>query len=361
LLKITQNRPGPRDHLAAVRQTAVMSSASAASGVSVVIPCYRSARTLPLLVERIHAVLPTVTTAYEVILVVDGSPDDTWEVARELVERHDAVRALLLARNYGQHNALVAGIRWAHHEVVVTMDDDLQHPPEEIPKLLGALRPGVDIVYGVPNSGTHGPIRDLASKSLKIVLSGRFGGENGREISAFRAFRSFLSESLDKVGPQCTQIDIAFSWATTRIAAVRVGMQGRLLGRSNYSPSMLVRHAIGVFVGYSTLPLRLVTYVGLLTGAFGLVLFLIFLWTYWSGDGSIKGFTSIASMVSLFAAAQMIALGIIGEYLGRIHVERMGRPMYIVRERHERAARHRMPPQIAVTAVTAPSAGRPGV
>ncbi|GAA4195785.1 glycosyltransferase family 2 protein [Microbispora amethystogenes] len=308
------------------------------TNVSVVIPCYRSARTLPALVERLLAVLPTAADLFEVVLVVDGSPDDTWEVAQGLAERHGSVRAVLLARNYGQHNALVAGIRCARYEVMVTMDDDLQHPPEEIPRLLTGLEPGLDIVYGVPTGGTHGRIRDFASKSLKCGLSGRFGAENGGDISAFRAFRSFLRESLDGVGGPHTQIDIAFSWATTRVGSVQVRMDSRLAGRSNYTPAMLVRHAIGVFVGYSTLPLRLVTYFGLLTGAFGIVLLTVFLWTYWSGDSTVKGFTSTASMIALFASAQMIALGIIGEYLGRIHVERMGRPTYIVRSRAESGA-----------------------
>ncbi|MBE3011315.1 glycosyltransferase family 2 protein [Microbispora sp. NEAU-D428] len=318
------------------------------TSVSVVIPCYRSAQTLPTLVERLLAVLSGAASQSEVVLVVDGSPDNTWEVAQELAERHDAVRALLLARNYGQHNALVAGIRCARHEIVVTMDDDLQHPPEEVPKLLAGLRPDLDIVYGVPATGTHGAIRDLASKSLKTALSGRFGAENGHDISAFRAFRSFLRQALDGVGAPYIQIDIAFSWATTKIGTVRVSMQGRVFGRSNYTLSMLIRHAIGIFVGYSTLPLRLVTYFGLLTGALGLTLLVVFLWTYWFGDGTVKGFTSTASMISLFAAAQMIALGIIGEYLGRIHVERMGRPTYIVRKHCDSGA-SRLEPALDVT------------
>ncbi|GAB2455951.1 glycosyltransferase family 2 protein [Streptosporangium sandarakinum] len=303
--------------------------------VSVVIPCYRSAQTLPALVGRLLAVLPDVASAFEVVLVVDGSPDDTWEAAQELADRHETVRALLLARNYGQHNALVAGIRCVRYDVVVTMDDDLQHPPEEVPRLLAALRPDLDLVYAVPRSGTHGLLRDLASRSLKIGLSGRFGGENSGDICSFRAFRSFLREALDGVTGPYTQIDIAFSWATTRIGTVRVNMEHRSVGHSNYTVPMLVRHAIGVLVAYSSIPLRLVTYCGLLTGALGTVLLAVFLWSYWCGDTTVKGFTSTATMISLFASAQMVALGVIGEYLGRIHAERMGRPTYIIRERSE--------------------------
>ncbi|OPG12440.1 glycosyl transferase [Microbispora sp. GKU 823] len=325
------------------------------------IPCYRSAQTLPTLVERILAVLPTATSLFEVVLVVDGSPDDTWEVAQELVERHDVVRAVLLARNYGQQNALVAGIRSARHEIVVTMDDDLQHSPEEIPKLLAGLGPDLDIVYGVPVAGKHGPLRNLASRSLKAVLGGRFGGEHAQYISAFRAFRAFLRESLDRVEVPHTQVDIAFSWATTRIGAVPVNLQERRVGRSNYTLPMLVRHAIVVLVGYSTVPLRLVTYFGLLTGALGLTLLGVFLWMYWSGASTVAGFTSTASMISLFAAAQMIALGVIGEYLGRIHTERMGRPMYIVRQRCEHGAARLTAAEAAAAPVARPAADDRGV
>jgi glycosyltransferase involved in cell wall biosynthesis len=291
--------------------------------------------TLPALVDRLLTVLPIVASLFEVVLVVDGSPDNTWETAQKLADQHETVRALLLARNYGQHNALVAGIRCARYDIVVTMDDDLQHPPEEIPKLLAGLRPDLDIVYAVPSAGTHGFVRDLASKSLKFGLSGRFGGTKSQDICAFRAFRSFLRESLDGVAGPHTMIDIAFSWATTRVGTVRVNMEHRSIGRSNYTVPMLVRHAVDVMVAYSTIPLRLVTYCGLLTGALGITLLMVFLFRYFSGDSTIKGFTSTASMISLFASAQMVALGIIGEYLGRIHMERMGRPTYIIRERSE--------------------------
>ena len=129
------------------------------SFVSIVVPCYRSAATLPGLTERVDAAMSRSATTYELIFVVDGSPDDTWDVARNLAARSGLVRAIELARNYGQHNALVAGIRAARYDIVVTMDDDLQHPPEEIGKLLDALRDDVDLVYAVPLHEEHGVAR----------------------------------------------------------------------------------------------------------------------------------------------------------------------------------------------------------
>jgi glycosyltransferase involved in cell wall biosynthesis len=143
--------------------------------LSVVIPVYNSAEILPELVDRLEAVLAAVAPSAEVILVNDGSADGSWGEVERLAAGHPRVRGIDLMRNYGQHNALLCGIRLASGERIVTMDDDLQHPPEEIPKLLAALVPGVDVVYGTPEREQHGVFRDLASRLTKEVLKGTMG------------------------------------------------------------------------------------------------------------------------------------------------------------------------------------------
>ena len=300
--------------------------------VSVVIPCYRSAKTLPDLTARLNAVLPTATEAYEVILVVDGSPDDTWEVARGLAVLHDHVRALRLARNYGQSSALIAGIRAAQHEVIVTMDDDLQHPPEEVPKLLAALTDDLDLVYGIAAEEEHGVGRSLASRIVKRGLSGVVGVANATVLSAFRAFRSFLVGGFDQVSGPHVSVDVALSWATTRVGATTVRMDERSVGRSNYTFTSLVKHALNLVMGYSIKPLRLVTIFGGVVGVAGFALFARVLWLYFDQETTVAGFTTVAAMVAIFSAAQMIAIGVLGEYIGRIHTHGMGRPTYVVRE-----------------------------
>ena len=195
--------------------------------MSVVVPCYRSASTLADLVAGLSTVLPTATSAYEVILVVDGSPDDTWEVAPKLAAEHEIVRAIRLARNYGQHNALIAGVRAARHEIVVTMDDDLQHPPDQIPVLLRALTDDLDLVYGVPETEEHGFLRSLASRSVKAGLSAALGIRDAKLMSAFRAFRTFLRDGFDGLHGPHASIDVALSWATTRVGATTVRMADR--------------------------------------------------------------------------------------------------------------------------------------
>ncbi|MEV4524700.1 glycosyltransferase family 2 protein [Streptosporangium sp. NPDC049304] len=302
--------------------------------VSVIIPCYRSARTLPALVDRLMPVLHGLAVRHEVILVVDGSPDDTWETAAELARRVDAVRAIRLSRNYGQHNALVAGIREAAFEVVVTMDDDLQHPPEQIPLLLAALEGDrLDLVYGVPHDEEHGFLRSLASRSVKAAMAGALGIRTARTISAFRALRTHMRDGFEGLSGPHASVDVALSWATTQVGSVGVRMNERDHGRSNYTPRLLVGHAMNMLLGYSTAPLRAASYLGFLVGVIGLLLGGAVLWRFAAGDTTVAGFTTVASMVALFSSAQLVSIGVLGEYIGRIHGNGMGRPTYVVRER----------------------------
>lgn len=303
------------------------------TSVSVVIPCYRSEATLPPLVERLRAVLGPATDAHEVVLVVDGSPDDTWSVARDLADRHAEVRAVRLSRNYGQHNALLAGIATARYDVVVTMDDDLQHRPEEVPRLLAALDDEVELVYGVAVQEEHSWLRSLASRSVKLAMSRGMRIEGARDISAFRAFHTYLRDAFAGVGGPHVALDVALSWATTRAVAVPVTMDQRTVGQSGYTGRTLVAHAVNMVLGYSTAPLRLVIYLGLLCAALGVLLLAVILVQYFSGATTVAGYTTISSLVAIFSGAQLLALGVLGEYVGRIHGSQTGRPAYVVRER----------------------------
>ena len=164
-------------------------------GISVVIPVYRSEAILPELIRRLSEVLPTLAHSYEIILVNDASPDRSWEVICALAEQYRWIRAINLMRNYGQHNALLCGIRATRCSLIVTMDDDLQHPPEEIPKLLAVLDQGYDVVYGRPAQEQHGLMRDLASLTTKLALQNLMGAEIARQVSAFRAFRAEVANA----------------------------------------------------------------------------------------------------------------------------------------------------------------------
>lgn len=308
--------------------------------LSVVVPCYRSRATLAELVDRLHTELPKVATAYEVILVVDGSPDDTYAVARSLERAHsDTVRAVLLRRNYGQHNALLAGLARAQYEVTVTMDDDLQHPPEELSTLLRPLAdPLVDLVYGVATVEEHGFFRSLASRTVKAALSAA-DVPSAKDVSALRAFRTDLRDGFAHVADQFSNIDVLLSWTTTAIERVPVRMEERAEGQSGYTFGKLVRHAMNMVTGYGTLPLRLVSWLGVATSILGFVLLVLTLVRYLLGEIEVAGFTTLASMLALLSGAMMLSIGILGEYLGRLHFRSMQRPTFLVRV----DARHKGP------------------
>lgn len=310
---------------------------------SVVIPCYRSAATLRPLVERLLPVLGELGGGHEVILVVDGSPDDTWSVAAGLAEEHSAVRAVRLSRNYGQHNALLAGIRLARYDCTVTMDDDLQHLPEEVPHLVAALQGDVELVYGAPRVEEHGWLRSMASRSVKFAIGRSANLENVTDISAFRAFHTYLRDAFALLDAPDVNLDVALSWATTRAVSVPVDMDRRREGTSNYTPRMLVRHAVNMVLGYSVAPLRFVIYLGIACGLLGLVLLTVILYQYFADHIQVAGFTTIASMVAIFSSAQMVAIGVLGEYIGRIHGANAGRPTYVVRERSDADAHPDLP------------------
>jgi glycosyltransferase involved in cell wall biosynthesis len=300
--------------------------------VSVVVPCYRSASVLPRLVERLNAVLPDIHPDHEIVLVVD-STDATWDAARALALEFGHVQAIRMARNYGQHNALIAGIRAATGERIITMDDDLQHPPEELPKLVAALTDDLDLVYAVPETEEHGPLRNLTSWGAKNFVMGRtMGIPNADVLGALRIFRTFLRSGFDQVSGPHVSVDIVLSWTTTRVGSVVVRMDRRTEGRSGFTLKSLTTHAINMILGYSTKPLRLVTYLGFCIGVCGLLLTARLIWLYFTGDTKVAGFTTLASLVTIFSSAQLIGIGVLGEYLGRVHAHGMGRPTYVIRE-----------------------------
>lgn len=300
--------------------------------LSVVIPCYQSRETLQTLVTDLQDQLPQHCETYEIILVVDGSPDDTYAVARSLeCQDQEHVRAVLLRRNYGQHNALLAGIARARFEIVVTMDDDLQHRPDQIPALIKPLEdPIVDVVYGVDSSEEHGFWRSLASRSVKRGLAAA-NVPNAQDVSAFRAFRTNLRDGFIHVADTFVSVDVLLSWTTLGVRRVEVGMRKRVEGESAYTLTALIRHSLNMITGYGTFPLRIVSWLGLACSFLGLVLLSVFLWKYVVGSTTVAGFTSTAAMIAIFSGAQMLALGVIGEYLGRLHFRSMQRPMYLVR------------------------------
>jgi undecaprenyl-phosphate 4-deoxy-4-formamido-L-arabinose transferase len=306
--------------------------------ISVVVPAYRSALSLPELARRLEPVLKAAASEYELILVDDGSSDGTWAVIDELSITYDWIRGVRLMRNYGQHNALLCGIRRARHELTITIDDDLQHPPEEIPKLLQELGPDVDVVYGTPSVEQHGLWRDIATQVTKFALQSAMGAKIARKASAFRLFRTQLRDAFATYDAPYVSVDVLLTWATTRFAAIKVRQEARTIGVSNYTFKKLVVHALNMLTGFSSWPLRLASLTGFFFTLVGTVALFYVVGRYLITGGSVPGFPFLASMIAIFSGAQLFALGIIGEYLGRIHARSMQHPTYTVREIAERRA-----------------------
>ncbi len=225
-------------------------------------PAYNSELSLPELVRRLQVVFASAARDYELILIDDGSRDGTWQVIEDLARDNEWVRGVRLRRNYGQFNAVLCGIRLAHHELVVTLDDDLQHPPEEIPKLLEKLSPAMDVVYGSPEQETHGLWRDIASQVTKVALQSAMGAPIARKAGPFRVFRTSIRDAFAGYDGPYVSIDVLLTWGTTRFTAVNVRHAPRTLGTSNYTFRKLVVHALNMITGFSTLPLQISSLIG---------------------------------------------------------------------------------------------------
>ena len=298
--------------------------------VSVVIPVYNSGDSLPLLIERLEPVLSSFGVPYEAILVNDGSRDQSWSRICELAQSRAWMVGINLMRNYGQHNALLCGIRAATGEVIVTLDDDLQNPPEEIGRMLTELDRGFDVVYGTPLQERHGMLRDAASQITKITLQGAMGARTARQVSAFRVFRTRLRAASEHYNGPYPSIDVLLTWATTRFSAIPVQHDVRLTGTSNYTLPRLVLHAFNMITGFSTLPLRIGSLLGFLFAAFGFGVLGLVVGRYLIQGSPVQGFAFLASVTAIFSGVQLFTLGMIGEYLARMHLRMMERPPYVV-------------------------------
>ena len=301
--------------------------------LSVVIPVYRSQQTLRDLHRRIVAALEPIEPAFEIILVEDCGGDDSWHVIECLAAEDARVSGIKLARNYGQHNALLCGIRAAMGEIVVTIDDDLQNPPEEIPRLLAKLTGDLDVVYGTPENETHSFMRNQASKITKLALQSAMGAESASKVSAFRVFRTRLRDAFEAYRSPTVNIDVLLTWGTTRFGALHVRQDERTVGDSGYGFGKLVNHAINMMTGFSVLPLQIASVLGLLFGSLGGLILVYVLWGYFHHGSSVPGFPFLASIIAIFSGVQLFTLGIFGEYLARMHFRSMERPPYTLLHR----------------------------
>jgi len=305
------------------------------SGVSVVVPVFGTGEGLGELARRVGETLGK--TRHEIILVDDGNAPATWRGIEQLARSGPSVRGIRLGRNVGQHAALLAGIESARFEIVVTMDDDLQHPPEEIPALLARLSEEYDVVYGVPERVERGPLRRTASRLARSAFAVGLGIPSAANLTSFRAFRTQVRDGFSRSHGRSVSLDALLAWSTERFAEARVEHHAREFGRSNYGPRRLIRFAFDTATSYSTRPLRLATYLGLSAAMIGTILLAGVFVQLLAGATAPSGFRFLASTVVLFSGVQLLMLGVIGEYLGRMHYRVMDSPPYRVVQTTEQA------------------------
>ena len=262
----------------------------------------------------------------------DGGGDDSWRILGELQSAYpDRIVTIQLMRNYGQHNALMCGFRQARGEVVVTMDDDLQNPPEEVPKLLAAMHSGgFDLVYGRYALKRHSAWRNAGSSLIGGFYRMVFGSRI--RVTSFRAIRRALLQTIFSYDLNFTFVDGLLAWNTERIGEVEVDHRPREAGRSGYGARRLMSMALNLFTNFSLLPLRAVSLAGLFISSVGFLLAIDYLIQALLSRITVPGYASIMIAILILGGTQLLGLGIVGEYLGRLHLNVNRKPQYHVRE-----------------------------
>ena len=297
--------------------------------LSVIIPYFKS----PLIEDLILEILDNTRDFHNTEIIIVDDSGIAWDGSflEKICREVDKVKYIELSKNFGQHNAIMAGISLAKNDYVVTIDDDFQNPPKEIKRLVEYLiQNNLDLVYGSPTNIRQTYVRKIMSKTIRSFLFHVLKVKNVNEISSFRVFkREILDKSLVNISE--ISIDSLLNWATDHIGYVKVDHNPRRLGSSNYNFKKLVSFALNTIISYSVKPLKIATYFGLLIFGIGSALLVLILGKYLLYGINVPGFTTTASLIILFSGTQLIILGVIGEYLARMHLNIMNKPAFVVR------------------------------
>jgi polyisoprenyl-phosphate glycosyltransferase len=299
--------------------------------LSVVIPVYRSQQTLPELHRRVVAAIEPVEPAFEVILVEDCGGDDSWSVVQSLAANDARVRGIKLSRNFGQHAATICGISNARGDWVLTLDDDLEQAPEQIPLLIEKAREGYTVVYGIYGERTHSVWRNFTSELARKLFALAIPSLN-HEYTSFRLVAKGVASKLADFDSPFPFIDGYLSWLTNNYATVVVRHDPRAHAASNYTLRKLLTHTINIFVTFSDLPLRIASWIGLCSAAIGMGWLCFLLLRYFLGGITVSGYASVMAGIIFFGGIQLLILGIFGEYLGRMNFKSSRKPLFLVAE-----------------------------
>lgn len=299
--------------------------------ISVVVPVYNSAQSLRELTERIEKVMQEIVGGrYDIVFVNDGSTDSSWDIISEIALNNNKVIAVNLTRNFGQHNALMCGFSQARGKYIITMDDDLQNPPEEIPKLFKEIQhTGYDVVYGIFSAKQHSKFRNFGSEFIQFVYRKTFN-INVR-ITSFRIMKRDIVQRILSYEKSFTFIDGLISWFTASIGNVHVEHHKRKVGSSGYSLNKLIILALNMMTNFSIVLVQVASLTGVIFAFTGFIFGIYFLCKKIFLGIPVSGFASTIVAITIFSGVQLLTLGILGEYIGRIHINVSKRPQYAIR------------------------------
>ena len=301
---------------------------------SLVIPAYNEAEVLPLLHERLTAVMGGLGEPYEILVVDDGSRDRTPELLAEIATRDEHVKFLSLARNFGHQVALTAGLDHATGQAVITMDADLQHPPELLPELIAKWREGYEIVYTErQDTADAGLVKRLTSRLFYGAINRASATQIPLNAADFRLLDRQVVDSLARLPERARFLRGLIAWVGYRQTVVPFEAPERAAGTTKYTFRKMLRFAVDAVTSFSSLPLRVAGYLGFLTSFAGFGLGAVTIYQkIFVPDRNLPGYTTIVVLILFLGGLQLLSLGIIGEYIAKIYEEVKGRPLYLVRQ-----------------------------
>ena len=300
--------------------------------ISVIVPVYNSEETLVELTDRLEKSLEEMLNgkSYQLVFINDGSADNSWQVIKELACKNGKITAINLTKNFGQHNALMCGFQHAKGKYVVTIDDDLQNPPEEIKKLYDLIRQKHDVVYGQLDDKKHSKFRNLGSETIQFVFRKTFGVNV--KLASFRIVKKEIIDLILSYEKSFTFIDGIIAWHTKDIGSVPVRHDSRKQGRSGYSLQKLIVLSLNMLTNFSIVPVQFVSMIGIIFSLIGFLFGVFFIIKKLVFGINVMGFASLIVVVTIFSGVQLLSLGMIGEYIGRMHINISNRPQFAIRE-----------------------------
>jgi len=309
-----------------------MSNLSTQIDVSIVIPVFNEISLIDELYSRLKVVCEGLGKNYEIIIVDDGSSDGSHEKLIQLKKNDATLRIVKFTRNFGQQAAVLAGFRTSQGKIIVQLDSDLQNPPEEIPKLLEAMSENIDLVTTVQIKRRDSALRVLSSRCLLKIGQMLFGDQVKLNLSSFRAIRSSVVQKIESCKDRSRYMAVLMSWMGLPTIEIEVEHHERKKGNTKYSFLNLLKLAWDLVTGYSSFPLRMVTYMGLFGALLGFLMMIFLLFQRIVNGILIEGFVVLSAVFAFFAGVQLLSIGFLGEYLGRVHHQIQDRPDYIIEE-----------------------------